>query len=263
MELLPVMVEASSESGAGVKGDEGKGSNPTYILPVDPFNYFPFFNGFSNVNPFSQFHPPPPYLYPQYTNYMHRYASHGVGHAPAYPYPGAMGGAFGHSALGHGGMPYNYPHPNPHMHYPFGSYKLDVSGPDVRTGENNPPPFPQFTETAAEVKMITPEIIPKGASHEEEEEEEDSEEDAFLQTEEGEEGSDEGEVEIEDEIMAEDHGSVEAEIADEEADEESGEAEDVEIVEDEADSEGGMQDVQEFHEEESDAAEESNEVEYA
>lgn len=162
MEFLPTsLVETSKDDDGG----DDKGSNPTYILPVDPFNYFPFFNGFSNVNPFSQFYPPPPYLYPQYTNYMHHYANHGVGHPPAYPYPGAYGG--GRGAYNFGGMmggpqtgyPSNWGAPHPHMHYPFGAYKMDVSGPDVRTGSNNPPPFPQFNEISS--TLITPELIHK------------------------------------------------------------------------------------------------------
>jgi len=264
-----------------VGGDEGKGSNPTYILPVDPFNYFPFFNGFSNVNPFSQFYPPPPYLYPQYTNYMHRYASHGIGHAPSYPYPGAAGGAMGHQGFGHGGFPNNYPHPNPHMHYPFGAYKLDVSGPDVRTGENNPPPFPQFAEVSS--KLITPEIIPR------ENADEDTSPTVIAEIEMGDEAEDEADIdiehvdedegeaeaeaqtetEIEDEVMAEDHDSTDAEIVDEAADEgevqmvdaDMGEAE----GEDEAEDSEDTEDVLEFEDGngEEEEQEMTNDVEYA
>jgi len=180
MEYLPVeMVESNSHSHSHARADddgEGKGSNPTYILPVDPFNYFPFFNGFSNVNPFSQFYPPAPYLYPQYTNYMHRYANHAM--PPQYG-NGAMsyGGHWdGHGAGGHGGFGHGHGgmyaghgggwggggYPHPHMSYPFGAYKLDVSGPDVRSGANNPEPFPQFSELSS--TLITPEIIPKDKS---------------------------------------------------------------------------------------------------
>jgi len=172
MELLPVeFVESAADSAtktaakSGARADddaEGKGSNPTYILPVDPFNYFPFFNGFSNVNPFSQFYPPAPYLYPQHTNYMHRYANH-----PMPPYASGAHSYGGHwNGHGHGGMYAGHGggwggggYPHPHMSYPFGAYKMDVSGPDVRTGSNNPPPFPQFSEMSSE--LITPEIIPK------------------------------------------------------------------------------------------------------
>jgi len=237
MELLPTHslaevkanteTESSSSASVRVSGDdeegEGKGSNPTYILPVDPFNYFPFFNGFSNVNPFSQFYPPPPYLYPQYTNYMHRYANHGVGHPPAYPQPGAYGGAFGNHAYGHGSFPYNYPHPNPHMNYPFGAYKLDVSGPDVRTGTNSPPPFPQFSEMASHIKLITPEIIPQ--SNDETDADTDTEEETApitvqLETSAGESGSDETTDEVEFADEAEDGNEMtdEVEFADEESD---------------------------------------------
>jgi hypothetical protein len=294
---------AESSAGAGAAADgEGKGSNPTYILPVDPFNYFPFFNGFSNVNPFSQFYPPPPYLYPQYTNYMHRYASHGVGHAPAYPYAGAYGGGGhgGHHAFGHGGFPHNYPHPNPHMHYPFGAYKLDVSGPDVRTGENNPPPFPQFTELSSE--LITPEIIPKATSEadnspfvvaelieeagdaddsdedvagdeaevdDEEEAADESEDVALLEESASDEGSDEGsvEAEIEDEIMADqsDHFTSDVELVDEGEDSSEDSMTDAEIDEEAADEEDSeMAEVQEFAEDGADTgAEEAADVEYS
>jgi len=206
--------------------DDDKGSNPTYILPVDPFNYFPFFNGFSNVNPFSQFYPPPPYLYPQYTNYMHQYANHGVGHPPSYPYPGSYQGARGHGAynfggtLGgpHAGFPYNYGHPHPHMHYPFGAYKMDVSGPDVRTGSNNPPPFPQFAELSS---TITPELIPTDKDVTEAEFVAALEVTARSENED----ADESGVEFEDESEAESEGASNVEIAgsDEESDEVSSE----------------------------------------
>jgi len=270
---------SSSSSTSKTGEDEGKGSNPTYILPVDPFNYFPFFNGFSNVNPFSQFYPPPPYLYPQYTNYMHRYASHGIGHATSYPYPGAAGGAMGHHGFGRGGFPYNYPHPNPHMHYPFGAYKLDVSGPDVRTGENNPPPFPQFAEVSS--KLITPEIIPKANADEdtsptviaEIEMGDEAEDEADIDIEhvdedEGEaEGEAQTETEIEDEVMGEDHDSTDAEIVDEAADE--GEVQmvdaDMDEGEDEAEDSEELEDVLEFEDGngEEEEQEMTNDVEYA
>jgi len=69
IETKPRNVHAAQSSGSSSSAPqppppaEGGGStnnNPTYILPVDPFNYYPFFNGFSNVNPFSQFYPPGP-----------------------------------------------------------------------------------------------------------------------------------------------------------------------------------------------------------
>jgi len=277
MPLLPedhttlVEVESSSEAAADAEaeGDEGDGdaaggSNPTYILPVDPFNYFPFFNGFSNVNPFSQFYPPAPYLYPQYTNYMHQYASHGAGHPPGYPYPGSYGGVNGGAPYlygrgAHAGFPYNYPAPHPHMHYPFGAYKMDVSGPDVRTGTNNPPPFPQFSELSAEAHLIKPEIIPKSALEAElaeengdeegdtviaalietgtgeESDESDEAEDLEYEAE-GEEGEDEAEVEyMSEEEEAEESGEAEAEVEYEaEGADEAEEAEDVEYLNDEA-----------------------------
>jgi hypothetical protein len=219
MALLPADPTTLVEVSERVRKDDDesadKGSNPTYILPVDPFNYFPFFNGFSNVNPFSQFYPPPPYLYPQYTNYMHQYANHGVGHPPAYPSPGAYGGHdhgynFG-GVLGgpHGGFPYNNGHPHPHMHYPFGAYKMDVSGPDVRTGSNNPPPFPQFAEVSS---TIRPEVIPT---------DNDVTEDELIAAVEVEArasasaaADDEGDVEIEDDAGAEAEHTSEIEYAD-------------------------------------------------
>jgi len=225
MELLPTdhttlieVTENPDDSSAD------KGSNPTYILPVDPFNYFPFFNGFSNVNPFSQFYPPPPYLYPQYTNYMHHYANHGVGHPPAYPYPGnyhgGAHGAYGHGAYNFGGMlggphagfPYNYGHPHPHMHYPFGAYKMDVSGPDVRTGSNNPPPFPQFTEVSS---TITPELIPVNKEVTEDEYIAAVEVAAHAEGE----SDDENEVEFEDSNEAEEESNDSNEVEFEESDE--------------------------------------------
>jgi hypothetical protein len=244
MQLLPndhtTLVEVEAAVRDDDEGGSDKGSNPTYILPVDPFNYFPFFNGFSNVNPFSQFYPPAPYLYPQYTNYMHQYASHGAGHPPGYPYPGAYGGVghsygwggHGHGGLygggAHGGFPYNYPHPSPHMHYPFGAYKMDVSGPDVRTGSNNPPPFPQFTETSATAHLITPEIIPKEKFEQEEAEaasEEESDASLLELGSQEEEESDEADVEYESE-----EGSSEAQDLEYESEEGSEEAQDVEIL---------------------------------
>jgi len=255
MSLLPsddtTLVEVEASADDEEEGGADKGSNPTYILPVDPFNYFPFFNGFSNVNPFSQFYPPAPYLYPQYTNYMHQYANHGAGHPPGYPYPGAYGGAGAPGAAGpygraaHAGFPYNYPAPHPHMHYPFGAYKMDVSGPDVRTGSNNPPPFPQFSELSSEVKLIHPQIIPK-VDAEEEAEEEDTEDEAFL------------ELENEDETEEEEGDSTDVEFA---ADDEgaSGEAEDVEILSEDAEQELTSDGV-EFSEEGDNAM--SEELEY-
>lgn len=282
MELLPndhvTLVEVAAKGDDEEGGD--KGSNPTYILPVDPFNYFPFFNGFSNVNPFSQFYPPAPYLYPQYTNYMHQYANHGAGHPPGYPYPGAYGGlgqAYGHGAGAHAGFPYNYPAAHPHMHYPFGAYKLDVSGPDVRTGTNNPPPFPQFMELAAAGKLITPEIIPRSAeaaaaAEEDGEEEGDTVIASFIQTAEGadaeaeaeadaeEEEEDSSEVEFEAEDEGESEMAEDVEIAD--ADEEGAEmAEDVEML-DEAEGETMSADGVEYLSE-ADESNEAEDVEYA
>lgn len=224
MELLPndhtTLVEVAAREEEEEEGGEGKGSNPTYILPVDPFNYFPFFNGFSNVNPFSQFYPPAPYLYPQYTNYMHQYANHGAGHAPGYPVPGSYGGV-GYAGAAHTGFPNNYGAPAPHMHYPFGAYKMDVSGPDVRTGSNNPPPFPQFTETGAKIKLISPEIIPKSEL-------------AAAQAEED--GEEEGDTVIAAliETGSEDESEAEVEM---EAEEEGEESEDVEILDESQDNE--------------------------
>jgi len=253
MDLLPndpttliEVAEDPEDSGAD------KGSNPTYILPVDPFNYFPFFNGFSNVNPFSQFYPPPPYLYPQYTNYMHHYANHGVGHPPAYPYAGQYGGGMhgGHGAynfggvLGgpHGGFPYNYGHPHPHMHYPFGAYKMDVSGPDVRTGTNNPPPFPQFTELSS--TLIKPELIPVNK---------DVTEDEYIAA---------MEVAARASGEAEDSDEDSTEVEFEDSDEsESGEATDVEIVDSDSEEGSEMTSNVEFMDEEADHAM-SSEVEY-
>jgi len=252
--------EADSSVRVGADDDadgEGKGSNPTYILPVDPFNYFPFFNGFSNVNPFSQFYPPPPYLYPQYTNYMHRYANHGIGHPPAYPHPGAYGGAFGHHAYGHGSFPYNYPHPNPHMHYPFGAYKLDVSGPDVRTGSNSPPPFPQFSEVSA--RLITPELIPKSEADADAEEEEEQapitaqlEMSATEKDDSGDENEMTNEVEFEEEADEGDGMTDAVEFEDESSDED-GMTEDVEFA-DEADQADQLTDVVEFEEDQEDTS---------
>jgi len=253
MELLPndhtTLVEVAANED---EGGADKGSNPTYILPVDPFNYFPFFNGFSNVNPFSQFYPPPPYLYPQYTNYMHQYANHGAGHPPGYPYPGAYGGlgaAYGHGGgmggHGHAGFPYNYPAAHPHMHYPFGAYKMDVSGPDVRTGSNNPPPFPQFMELAAQGKLITPEIIPKSAEAAADAEEDgDSEGDVVIASlietavDVDAEDSDEDEAENLEYESEESEDSDEAAGLEYEAEESEGsdEASDVEILDEEAPS---------------------------
>jgi hypothetical protein len=274
MELLPNDHTTLIEVAGNEDGEEGgadKGSNPTYILPVDPFNYFPFFNGFSNVNPFSQFYPPPPYLYPQYTNYMHNYANHGVGHPPAYPYPGqyhgGAGGAYGHGAynfggvLGgpHAGFPYNAGHPHPHMHYPFGAYKMDVSGPDVRTGSNNPPPFPQFIESSS---LIKPELIPINK---------DVTEDEYIAAVEvaaraAGEVEDEDEVEFEDEAEADESAedSTEVEFADSE-ESESGASAEVEIVDSDAASDEGAAEMTstnvEFADAEADHAM-SSEVEY-
>jgi len=247
MELLPadhttlVEVDTSASVAADDEGGEDKGSNPTYILPVDPFNYFPFFNGFSNVNPFSQFYPPPPYLYPQYTNYMHQYANHGVGHPPAYPTPGNYGfGGHGHGGggafnfggvMGHGhaGFPNNYGGPHPHMHYPFGAYKMDVSGPDVRTGSNNPPPFPQFTEVSS--TLIAPEMIPvdKDATT-------DAEFVAAVEVEAAATSDDEGaeDVEFESDAADSDEFSSNVEFEEAGADEEAGGFENVVDFEDEA-----------------------------
>jgi len=266
MELLPndhtTLIEVTADDAEDSGSD--KGSNPTYILPVDPFNYFPFFNGFSNVNPFSQFYPPPPYLYPQYTNYMHHYANHGVGHPPAYPYPGnyhgGAHGAYGHGSYNFGGMlggphagfPYNNGHPHPHMHYPFGAYKMDVSGPDVRTGTNNPPPFPQFTELSS---TITPELIPINKEVTEDEyiaavevaARADGEADA----------DEESEVEFEDESDVADNDSNEVEFADSDEGEESAE---VEMVDSDEGSE--MTSNVEFADEESGSQMSSAGVEY-
>jgi hypothetical protein len=271
MELLPndhtTLIEVTEDEGE--EGGADKGSNPTYILPVDPFNYFPFFNGFSNVNPFSQFYPPPPYLYPQYTNYMHHYANHGVGHPPAYPYPGHYGGgqygAYGHGSynfggiLGgpHAGFPYNAGHPHPHMHYPFGAYKMDVSGPDVRTGSNNPPPFPQFAELSSTIK---PELIPVSKDSEVTEDEYIAAVEVAARA--AGEMEDEDEVEFEDEAEAdtEDNDSTEVEF-EEGNDSESADSNEVEIVDsDEAEAE--MTSNVELEDEASEHAMSSAEVEY-
>jgi len=262
MSLLPndhtTLVEVDAAAG-GEEGGEDKGSNPTYILPVDPFNYFPFFNGFSNVNPFSQFYPPAPYLYPQYTNYMHQYANHGAGHPPGYPYPGTYGGVGApagapgmYGGAAHAGFPHNYPGPSPHMHYPFGAYKMDVSGPDVRTGSNNPPPFPQFSEVSSSVKLIRPEIIPKAevasADESDVEEEGDSIIASFIEI------SNEDESEAE----ADDEDSTEVEF-ESESEAEAEEASDVEIL-DESSEEDMSSDHVEFESEE--GSEDSDELEY-
>jgi len=266
MDLLPNDHTTLIEVADPEDSSADKGSNPTYILPVDPFNYFPFFNGFSNVNPFSQFYPPPPYLYPQYTNYMHHYANHGVGHPPAYPYPGHYGGGgmHGHGAYNfggvmggpHAGFPYNAGHPHPHMHYPFGAYKMDVSGPDVRTGSNNPPPFPQFTEVSA---TITPELIPVNK---------DVTEDEYIAAvevaarAEGQ-SDDENEVEFEDSADEEDAAldSNEVEIADsDEGADASENSSEVEIVD--SDESGEMTSNVEFADDESAGQMTSSGVEY-
>jgi len=271
MSFLPndhtTLVEVESAAAAAAGGDDeggaDKGSNPTYILPVDPFNYFPFFNGFSNVNPFSQFYPPAPYLYPQHTNYMHQYANHGAGHPPGYPYPGSYGGvgAAGmpgmYGGAAHAGFPNNYPGPSPHMHYPFGAYKMDVSGPDVRTGSNNPPPFPQFSEVSSSVKLIRPEIIPKAeidASADESDVEEDGDSiiASFIQV------SDDSEDESESEEESEGEDSTEVEF-ESDSEGESAEAEDVEILDESADEEMSS-DAIEFESEE--GSDESEELEY-
>jgi len=47
----------SATGGAGPAG--ASNNNPTYILPIDPYNYMPFFNTYSNVNPFASFYPTP------------------------------------------------------------------------------------------------------------------------------------------------------------------------------------------------------------
>jgi len=47
----------SATGGAGPAG--ASNNNPTYILPIDPYNYMPFFNAYSNVNPFASFYPTP------------------------------------------------------------------------------------------------------------------------------------------------------------------------------------------------------------
>jgi len=49
----------AAAGGAGGAGADGANNNPTYILPIDPYNYMPFFNAYSNVNPFSSFYPTP------------------------------------------------------------------------------------------------------------------------------------------------------------------------------------------------------------
>jgi hypothetical protein len=46
-------------SGAAAAAAAGGNNNPTYILPIDPYNYMPFFNSYSNVNPFASFYPTP------------------------------------------------------------------------------------------------------------------------------------------------------------------------------------------------------------
>jgi len=273
MGLLPKDHTTLVEVAAAADDDEGgadKGSNPTYILPVDPFNYFPFFNGFSTVNPFSQFHPPPPYLSPQYTNYMHQYANHGAGHPPGYPYPGAYGGvgaAYGHGHGGaHAGFPYNYPAAHPHMHYPFGAYKMDVSGPDVRTGSNNPPPFPQFMELAAAGKLITPEIIPKSAeaaadAAEDGEEEGDVVIASLIETATDVEDEDEAEdLEYESEDSEDSDEAEGLEYENEEEEEGSDEAADVEILDEEAPA---LSDAHIEYQAEADEGSDEAEVEYA
>jgi len=50
---------AAGKGGAGSGGGDSGNNNPTYILPIDPYNYMPFFNAYSNVNPFASFYPTP------------------------------------------------------------------------------------------------------------------------------------------------------------------------------------------------------------
>jgi hypothetical protein len=54
----PVGASGSAAPAAAAAGG-GANNNPTYILPIDPYNYMPFFNSYSNVNPFASFYPTP------------------------------------------------------------------------------------------------------------------------------------------------------------------------------------------------------------
>ncbi len=131
------------------------------------------------------------------------------------------------------------------MHYPFGAYKMDVSGPDVRTGSNNPPPFPQFAETQAHVKLITPEIIPK--AHAQDQAEEEDSEVVFLET--GAEEAEEDEVEYQSESEDASDESEDVEIMDE-AEEGSEMASNVEIMDESEDANELSSSHVEFQEEE-------------
>jgi hypothetical protein len=119
----------ASNGASGASGGAAANNNPTYILPVDPYNYFPFFNGFSNVNPFSNFYPPPAYLYPQYMQSAH--VLQNLGSVPP-PYP-----------INQMGNPYAYPSASS---YPYGPYFNGVPSPSINVGSNSPSDFPQFTE---------------------------------------------------------------------------------------------------------------------
>jgi hypothetical protein len=132
----PAPAPAAAKSDAKSDSKAADNNNPTYILPVDPYNYFPFFNGFSNVNPFSNFYPPPAYLYPQYMQSAHTMQN--LGEVPP-PYP-----------INQMSNPYSYPSASA---YPYGPYFNGVPSPSINVGTNAASSFPQFTQLSEQAKV--------------------------------------------------------------------------------------------------------------
>jgi len=114
------MLKLLVETQASATAKTGAKTNPTYILPVDPYNYYPFFNAYSNVNPFATFYPPPPYMAGTGSR-MGLYAP---------PYPSAPAST----------SPYPYA---PFLFAPFGPYDSAYSA-SQSVGSNPVTSFPQF-----------------------------------------------------------------------------------------------------------------------
>jgi hypothetical protein len=115
-------------------------NNPSYILPVDPYNFIPFFNGYSNVNPFSVTSPPPAYLYPQTV---------AARMSPFNQVPSVQ--SMAQSYLYPPPYPANYPNVVSFAHpmYPFGPYAGANPYPSIPVGTNTKQDFPQFAEVSS------------------------------------------------------------------------------------------------------------------
>jgi len=127
----------------------GDNNNPTYILPVDPYNYFPFFNGFSNVNPLTAPFQSPSQMFSNPAQSPNPMFSNPVVSSPRYvdPY---------HPTYPLGVQPPPYPlyDPNYSFYRLYGQYGVNYPAAVAATsGQQTVPMFPQFSELSSEMRF--------------------------------------------------------------------------------------------------------------